>query len=198
MLVTTDAIVLSLQPQSDKAHVLHAYTRAGGRVNYKVYGIGRKHPIGLYTPLSLIQITASCPPNGVPTLKETTLSPFTSHHSPFTDDPYKRTIALFISEILYHVLRHPMPDEPMFEFLVHAVQELDETAEPQNFHLQFLIDFAAELGFAIPETTNPLISNPKTRKARQETLRTLCNYFSEHVETFQTPRSLDVLMEVFD
>ena len=26
----------------------------------------------------------------------------------------------------------------------------------------------------------------------------LCRYFEEHVETWQNPRSLDVLMEVFD
>jgi hypothetical protein len=70
MSVTTDAIVLSLQPHSDKAHVLHAYTRAGGRVNYMVYGLGRKHPIGMYMPFSLIQITASNDPLKPPTVKE--------------------------------------------------------------------------------------------------------------------------------
>ena len=194
MLLTTDAIVLSLQPCSDKAHLLHAYTRAGGRVNYKVYGIGRKHPIGLYTPLSLIQLTASCPPNGVPTLKEATLLPASLPLSPFISDPYKRTIALFVSEVLYHVLRHPMADEPMFDFLVQAVQELDKTEEPQNFHLQFLVSFAAKLGFAMPEE----IPLPRTRVERQEQLKQLCAYFSEHVDSWSEPRSLPVLKEVFD
>ena len=37
---TINAIVLSLQPHSDKAHILHAYTREHGRVNYMVYGVG--------------------------------------------------------------------------------------------------------------------------------------------------------------
>ena len=45
MLATTDAIVLSLQPYSDKAHVLHAYTRAGGRFSFRVYGICGPHMI---------------------------------------------------------------------------------------------------------------------------------------------------------
>lgn len=45
MLTTTEAIVLSLQPYSDKAHILHAFTRAGGRVNYVVYGLGRKKKV---------------------------------------------------------------------------------------------------------------------------------------------------------
>ena len=57
MYSTTDAIVLSLQPHSDKAHVLHAYTRAGGRVNYMVYGLGKKNAAGKYTPLSIVQLT---------------------------------------------------------------------------------------------------------------------------------------------
>lgn len=192
MLTTTDAIVLSLQPHSDKAHILHAYTREGGRVNYKVYGLGRKNTSGKYSPLSILQLTTD----------EHSIRTAQLSFVPATiiSDPYKRTIALFISEILFHVLRHPMTDEPMFEFLSDTIQALDQTSEPQNFHLQFLMDFAAKLGFAIPEE-NPLTlssTHPLTRKARQEALRALCDYFAEHVETWQTPRSLDVLMEVFD
>ncbi len=190
MLTTTDAIVLSLQPHSDKAHMLHAYTRAGGRVNYMVYGLGRKHPIGMYSPLSLIQITANHDSIKPPTIKEATLlSTFN-----FQLSPYKRTIALFLAEVLYHVLRHPMPDEPMYEFIRLSVQALDQSEEPQNFHLAFLVGLAAKLGFEMEEEL-PL---PHSRKERQEALQTLCNYFEEHVETWQTPRSLDVLMEVFD
>ena len=214
MLLTTDAIVLSLQPHSDKAHVLHAYTRAGGRVNYMVYGLGRKNAIGKYMPLSLIQITADHPVSGLPTLREaSSLTAQRSYSNAVLQqrgltgaaDPSKQAISLFIAEVLYHVLRHPMTDEPMFDFLAQAIQALDVTDEPQNFHLQFLADFAAKLGFAIdpadpsnPLISNPLIFSPKTRQERQKQLRALCNYFEEHVETWQTPKSLDVLMEVFD
>lgn len=194
MLSTTDAIVLSLQPHSDKAHVLHAYTRAGGRINYMVYGLGRKNASGKYTPLSLVQLTTD--DRSVRTA-QLTYVPRT-----LVTDPYKRTVALFISEILHTVLRHPMTDEPMFDFLTQAVQALDETDEPQNFHLQFMVSFAAKLGFAIPEDENFQASafsfQPITRAERQRTLRALCAYFAEHVETWQEPRSLDVLMEVFD
>lgn len=196
MLSTTDAIVLSLQPHSDKAHVLHAYTRAGGRVNYMVYGLGRKHAIGMYTPFSLLQITADHTPSRPPTLKEAV--PLTAN--PLTVNPYKNAIALFLSEVLYHVLRHPMADEPMFDFIAQAVRELDQCEEPQNFHLRFMTGLAAKLGFALPEE-HPLIrssAHPLTRKARQDALRAICTYFEEHVETWEAPRSLDILIEVFD
>ena len=199
MLSTTDAIVLSLQPHSDKAHLLHAYTRAGGRINYMVYGLGRKNAAGKYSPLSIVQLTTD----------ERSVRTAQLNYVPrtLTTDPYKRTIAIFISEVLYHVLRHPMADEPMYDFIAQAVEQLDRTDEPQNFHLAFLVGLASKLGFAIPEDS-PLYTlhrtpytvhpTPYTRKQRQEALRALCHYFEEHVETWKTPRSLDVLMEVFD
>ena len=148
MLTTTDAIVLSLQPQSDKAHILHTYTRAGGRVNYRVYGLGRKNTAGKYSPLSVLQLTTDG--TSVRTA-QLTYVPAT-----LTTDPYKRTIALFLSEVLHHVLRHPMTDEPMYDFIAKSIEELDRTDEPQNFHLHFLTDFAAMLGFAIPLNHSPL------------------------------------------
>ena len=193
MLHTTDAIVLSLQPHSDKAHILHTYTRAGGRINYMVYGLGKKNSSGKYTPLSIVQLTTD--ERSIRTA-QLTFVPTT-----ITTDPYKRTIALFISEVLHNVLRHPMEDAPMYDFIAEAIRELDQTDEPQNFHLQFLVNFAAKLGFEIPEdnTLYTIHHTPNyTRKARQEALRSLCAYFAEHVETWQAPKSLDILMEVFD
>jgi hypothetical protein len=151
-----------------------------------VYGIGRKNTSGRYNPLSILQLTTD--ERSIRTA-QLTFVPRT-----IDTDPYKRTIALFISEVLYHVLRHPMSDEPMFDFIAQSIQELDETDEPQNFHLSFLIGLAAKLGFAMSEEL-PL---PQTRRERQKQLRALCAYFEEHVETWKTPRSLDVLMEVFD
>jgi recombinational DNA repair protein (RecF pathway) len=151
-----------------------------------VYGIGRKNTSGRYNPLSILQLTTD--ERSIRTA-QLTFVPRT-----IDTDPYKRTIALFISEVLYHVLRHPMSDEPMFDFIAQSIQELDETDEPQNFHLSFLVGLAAKLGFAMSEEL-PL---PQTRTERQKQLRALCAYFEEHVETWKTPRSLDVLIEVFD
>ena len=198
MLSTTDAIVLSLQPHSDKAYILHTYTRASGRVNYMVYGLGRKHAIGLYTPLSLLSITAEYPSSSrPPTLKEATrLAGASPAEESGGNIFYRQSVALFLSEVLYHTLRHPMADEPMFDYLAQAVQALDDSP---NFHLQFLVGFAAQLGFAIDEEKQPqLVRLPQTRAERQEQLRLLCDYFSEHVETWVEPRSLEVLTEVFN
>ncbi len=196
MLTTTDAIVLALQPHSDKAHILHAYTRTGGRVNFMVYGLGRKHAAGIYTPLSLIQLTADHDASGPLTVRSAQLA-FTPRT--IANDPYKRTIALFLSEVLYHTLRHPMPDEEMFDFIAEAVPLLDRDNNPGNFHLQFLISFAAKLGFAIdPEQHPELYTLPANRAQRQTQLRKMCAYFAEQVDTWTEPRSLEVLTEIFD
>lgn len=185
MLLTTDAIVLSLQPHSDKAHTLHAYTRTGGRVNYMVYGLGKKNTSGKYSPLSIVQLTTD--------ERSVRTAQLTYVPTNLTTDPNKRAIALFLSEVLFHVLRHPMVDEPMFDFLAQAIQQLDQIEQPQNFHLDFLKGLSEKLGFGIPE-----VENARTRAERQKVLQALCQYFEEHVETWQTPKSLDVLMEVFD
>ena len=207
MLATTEAIVLSLQPYSDKAHVLHAYTRAYGRVNYMVYGLGRKHAIGLYTPFTLLQLTADYPPaasSKPPTLKEASRSGRYTRIDGGTD-AVRQSIALFLSEVLYHTLRHPMSDEPLFDFIASYTQLLwqEDTnacpAELSNLHLLFLIGFAAHLGFAIDEKEQPqLVRPPISRPARQKQLRELCRYFAEHVDTWVEPRSLDILTEIFD
>ena len=200
MLITTEAIVLSLQPHSDKAHILHTYTRASGRTNYMVYGLGRKHSAALYTPFSLLQITAEHPSPASqrpPTLREAV--PLCARRAALTPNPYKQTIALFLSEVLYHTLLHPMEDPEMFHFLRSAVLLLDEEPEPQNFHLQFLIGLAERLGFAIDEQEHPeLVRIPASRTERQKQLRQLCNYLSANIGSWQQPRSLDVLTEIFD
>ena len=87
-----------------------------------------------------------------------------------------------------------MADEPMFDYIADSIEELENCSEPQNFHIAFLIGLAAKLGFAM-EHEPPL---PNSRQERQKTLRELCSYFAEMVETWQEPKSLDILMAVFD
>ena len=205
MLQTTDAIVLALQPQSDKAHLLHAYTRAGGRTNYKVYGLGKHHSAGLYMPFSLVRITADYPPAAsakLPSVRE--VVPIGNGQSVTGNQIYKQTVRLFVSEVLFRTLRHPMPDEQLFDFLAAAVNHMtsldeDDQEEIANFHIVFLVSLAAQLGFAIDDNRHPeLLCLPQTRTERQRQLLLLCNYFAEHIDTWQHPKSLDVLTEIFN
>ncbi|MGN0236046.1 MAG: DNA repair protein RecO [Paludibacteraceae bacterium] len=189
------AIVLSLQPYSDRAHILHTYTREQGRMNYMVYGLGKKKSQALYAPLSLLDIAVSPSTKALPAVKEAHLAfvPQRLH-----TDMRRQTVALFIAEVLYRTLRHPMADEALFDFAAATVRLLDCTEQPENIHLAFLVRLAEQLGFAISEETHPeLLALPSGRQARQQQLRGLCDYFARHIEGWQVPLSLDILTEVF-
>ena len=202
MLITTKAIVLNLQRYSDRSHILHTYTQTSGRINFMVYGAGsKKKSAALFAPLSLIEITADIRPDRpVPTLKEAHLLRAANPQSAALATQLKsNAVSLFLAELLYGTLRHPMPDESMFRFLENSLSLLDSTTAVENFHTSFLLGFAAALGFAVNENEHPdLLRVPVSRADRQLLLRQLCNYYALHLDDFRTPLSLDVLIEVFD
>jgi DNA repair protein RecO (recombination protein O) len=114
-------------------------------------------------------------------------------------DIQRQCVAIFIAEILKSTLVHPMSDQPLFEWLCEIVKRLDTDEDISNLHLHFLIEYATYLGIGIDETEYPnLYEAPTSRKERQERLRALCLYYGEHIEDFRSPKSLDVLMEIFD
>ena len=198
--MTTDtAIVLSLQRHSDRAHILHTYTRSSGRVNYLVFGLSSKRkPAAQYAPLSLIEITAdNRPDRPLPTLKEANFQGV--HPANLTNSAYRETVALFISEVLYRTLRHPMQDEALFRFLEATVRDLYSAEDIHNVHVRFLIGLASTLGFGINEEEHPfLMRTAVSREDRQLQLHQLCEYLAEHIDNFEIPLSLDILSEVFD
>lgn len=197
MLTTTEAIVLSLQPYSDKAHILHAFTCAGGRVNYMVYGIGRKKSAAQYAPLSLVELTADVQPNRqFQTLRQARLL-YTPTQLP--TDLRRQTVAMFLAEVLFRTLRHPLEDPALFDYLAAVVRELDTAPDPENLHIRFLVGLATLLGFGIDAEAHPeLLRIPSTRQERQQQLQALCNYFADQIDDWQPPHSLDVLMELFN
>ena len=197
MVQTTEAIVLNLQRHTDRAQIVHAYTRAGGRVNYMVYGAGsKKKPAAVYHPLSLIEITASVTPNMPPVVQEARLLYVPRDQ---TADLRRQSVSLFIAEMLFRTLRHPMTDEAMYDFVAHCAREVWEADDIENVHLRFLIGFATALGIGINEETDAaLLVPPCTRHERQTQIRNLCRYYHEHLDDFTEPKSLDVLMELFD
>lgn len=192
----TAAIVLSMTKYSDRGSIVHFYTAAHGRMQYMAYG--NKHK-GVLHPLSIVQLTSSRR-NNAPTQIES-LSSATLLYTPqrIITDVDRQCVAMFIAEILLHTLRHPMSDQPLFNWLCKVIQELDQTIDIRNLHLKFLIEYATFLGIGIDDTEHPeWFVAPTNRSERQQRLRELCTYYEEHIEDFRSPKSLDILMEVFD
>lgn len=231
MKITTEAIVLHLSKYSDKAAIVHTYTRKYGRMTYMLYGISgkkRSQLVSATEPLSLVEIEATHSiGREIQTLNAISLSYIRNSANEFK----KKAVSMFISEILYRTLSHPEPDEILFDFLSNAVRSLDSTDDSENFHLRFMLQYTYFLGimpsldeqgkmldiatglmvceheaedcFNVKETETlvRLMNEDKIeigRRERQSLLDKLCMYYECHLTDFFTPKSLDVLKEVFD
>lgn len=190
------AIVLSLTKYSDTGNIVHFYTLEHGRMQYAVYGNKLK---GILRPLSIIDFT-STKRNNAPA-QMGTLSSAALLYTPqrLSTDVQRQCVAMFMAEVLVSTLRHPMSDQPLFDWLCEVIQHLDKDDNITNLHIQFLIEYANFLGIGIDDTEySEWFTMPSSRAERQQRLRALCLYYSEHIEEFSTPKSLDVLIEVFD
>ena len=194
-----EAIVLGLIRHTDKASVLRCYTRAHGRINYIVYG-SRQRLAGVCNPLSVVDITVAgkIDPAGttMPVVKEMTL---TYVPQQLNTDVRRQSVALFMAEILSNLLVHPLGDEQLYAFLCDTVTDLDRAEDIADVHLRFLRTLCTYMGFTISEEEHlDLLAQPRTRDERQSLLKALCTYIEENADGFRAPKSLDVLMELFD
>lgn len=190
------AIVLSLTKYSDTGSITHLYTAEQGRMQYAVYGNKYK---GILRPLSIVDFTTTKRKNAPQQMGSLSSASLLYTPQLLATDVRRQCVAMFIAEILSTTLRHPMSDQPLFDWLCEVIQHLDTDTDISNLHLHFLIEYATHLGIGIDDTEHPYwYQAPTSRQERQQRLRALCLYYSEHIEEFTTPKSLDVLMEVFD
>ena len=190
------AIVLTTNKYSDTGSIVHLYTPDQGRVQCVVYGNKLK---GVLRPLSIIEYSSSRR-NNAP-LQMQTLSSASLVYTPTTlsYDVLRQCVAMFIAELLTYTLRHPMSDQPLFDWLCNCINKLDKEEDISNLHIEFLLDYAVYLGIGIDEEEHPdWYSQPTSRIERQERLRELIAYFQEHIDDLPTIKSLDVLIEVFN
>lgn len=190
------AIVLNITRYSDTGSIVHLYTAENGRMQYAVYGNKLK---GVLRPLSVIEYT-STRRNNAPTQMGTLSSASLLYPlQRLTIDVQRQCVAMFVAEVLASTLRHPMSDQPLYDWLCEVIQHLDQDEEISNLHLRFLLDYATHLGIGIDDTEHPeWFMAPSNRSERQQRLRELIAYYEEHIEDFRAPKSLEVLIEVFD
>ena len=190
------AIVLTTTKYSDTGSIVHLYTPNQGRVQCVVYGNKLK---GVLRPLSIIEYSSS-KRNNAP-LQMQTLSSASLVYSPtlLSYDVLRQCVAMFIAELLTYTLRHPMSDQPLFDWLCNCIYKLDKEEDISNLLFEFLLDYAVYLGIGIDEEEHPdWYSKPLSRIERQERLRELIAYFQEHIDDLPAIKSLDVLIEVLN
>lgn len=190
------AIVLNTTKYSDTGSVVHLFTAEHGRMQYAVYGNKYK---SLLQPLNIIELTANKRQNAPQQMGNLSSAALAYTPKQLNCDVQRQCVAMFVAEILLLTLRHPMSDEPLYNWLCKLIMSIDQADDISDVHLGFLLDYANFLGIGIDEAEHAeWFVAPKSRQERQKRLREMMLYYSEHIEEFSTPKSLDVLIEVFD
>ncbi|MBQ3730715.1 MAG: DNA repair protein RecO, partial [Muribaculaceae bacterium] len=141
-------IVLNTIRYSDKHNIVHIYTDVHGLMSFAV-PLGKTQAArmrnALLMPLSLVDMEAATRHG-----RELAVMREVRRNYPLATiygDPVKNAIALFISELLAHVIQEPEGNEPLFRYIEQSVQLLEQMpGQVANFHICFLYHLGAHLG----------------------------------------------------
>ena len=144
-------IVLNTVKYGDSSMVAQLLTDVGGRCSYMVQGVrssrGRGSKAALLQPMFAVEF------EGLESSKmdmhrfRELRSGIVLQSTPF--DVRKSTMALFMAEALYRLVRESEPNEALFDFVWGSVEALDVMEEGvANFHLWFLANLSRFLGFS--------------------------------------------------
>lgn len=146
MLCKTRGIVLHSIPYNDKYSIIYMYTEAFGRASYLVArSRGKKSSVSkaLFMPLSVVEMEVEhLNKRDLHRIRETKLC------YPLTDvfcNPVKNILALFLSEILFRVVKETEPDSRLFEYLFESIQLLELSDKGWRI---FIWSFAATLALS--------------------------------------------------
>lgn len=143
-------IVLHTLKYGDTSLVAYLLTDVGGRRSYMVQGVrsrnGHGSKLSLLQPMFPVEFEGlESPRQQMDRFKELRAG-FTLQSLPF--DVRKSTMALFMAESLYRLVRESEPNDPLFEFVWNSTAALDALEEGvSNFHLWFLANLSRLLGF---------------------------------------------------
>ncbi|MFI3280576.1 MAG: DNA repair protein RecO [Rikenellaceae bacterium] len=144
-------ILLSTVKYGDNSLVAQLLTDVGGRQSFMVQGVrstrGRGSKLALFQPFFALEFEGVQPTRGELHRFSEVRSGITLRRTPF--DIRRSTIALFIAEVLYRLVKESEPNEQLFNFVWGSVEALDTLDEGvANFHLWFLAHLSRFLGFS--------------------------------------------------
>lgn len=143
-------IVLHTLKYGESSMVVFMLTDTLGRQNYMIQGVrsakGRGNKAALFQPMFVVDFVGlESTKMQMHRMKEVR-SAVTLCSVPF--EARKSAIALFMSEVLYRLVRDVEPESPLFDFVCGSVAALDALDEGvANFHLWFLVRLSHHLGF---------------------------------------------------
>ncbi len=143
-------IVLHTLKYGDSSLVVHLLTDERGRQSYMVQGVrsrsGRGSKMGLFQPVFPVELEGAETAHGEMHRFREVRAGFALQSIPF--DVRKSTLALFMAEVLYRLVRECEPNRELFEFVWQSVEALDALEDGvADFHLWFMANLSRYLGF---------------------------------------------------
>ena len=215
MVTATELIVLHTTKVGENSIVVHALSKEYGRRGFLVRGAG-KRMMSLLLPLNILEAEVT------ESTKSTLLSArnLTARHSllGIRNNIFKNSMTMFMSEVLYRVVKDGSLEEGLYEWCERSILLLDAIQEDfSNFHLRFLLELTVALGFS-PEARDlqPFVGEhyqivdqmmresfvqtmliPLNGQLRNEIAEEVLRYIEYHTESSVNVNSLKVLRDLF-
>ncbi|MGN0202378.1 MAG: DNA repair protein RecO [Candidatus Cryptobacteroides sp.] len=210
-----ELIVISHTKFGDNSIVLHTLSREYGRRGFLVR-VSPRTAMALFLPLNILEAEVTENPKSELWFARnfTCISPLNGIRSSL----YKNTMSLFMSEVLFRVVREQSSGDTLADWLKGQILTLDALeGDFSNFHLLFLLGLCSALGFSPGmEDLSPFVGEmyrsvedlltkpfeeallvPMSGAGRNEVAESILKYIAHHTESRVNVRSLSVLRDVF-
>ena len=216
MVKDTELIILHTTKFGENSLVVHTLSRDYGRRSFLIRGVGKKSGMSLFLPLTLLEADV------VESSKSTlyTAKNLVARHPlmGIRNSVYKNSITMFMSEVLFRIVREGTYEQGLYEWCEKNILLLDAMQEDfSNFHIRFLLELTIALGFS-PEAKDllPFVGDhyavveqfmklpfadsmliPLTGPVRNEIAEEILRYIEFHTESAVNINSLKVLRDLF-
>ena len=213
---SSEFILLHTTGFGEKSIVLHTLSKDYGRKGLFIKNISRRSVTSMFFPLGIMEADiCETSGSGLFTARNPSLRyPLTG----LRNNLRKSAISMFISEVLYRVVREGARDNALYGMCEKNILLLDALENDfSNFHLYFLLEFIIALGFSPePGDLEPFVREnrdlladfmkrpfseamlvPMTGDVRSSLAESLLKYIEFHTEAAVNVNSLKVLHEVF-
>jgi len=215
MAEVTEFIVLHTTKVGESSLVVHTISRDYGRRGFLVRSVGKK-AMSLFLPLNVLEaeIVESSKSNLYTARNLVLRHPLTG----IRNDIFKNSMTMFISEVLYRVVKEGVNEDGLYEWCEKSILILDAMeTDFSNYHIRFLLELAVALGFS-PESRDlqPFVGDhyptverfmqmpfaesmliPLNGPVRNEIAEEILRYIEFHIDSTLKINSLKVLRELF-
>ena len=212
---STSLILLHTTKFGENSMVLHTLSKEYGRRSFVVRSLNKKM-MSMLLPMNILEVTvADSGKSGLLPVRNLMVScPLMGIRS----NLYKNTMTMFLSEVLYRVVKEGTDEPGLYEWCEKQIMLLDAIeTDFSNFHIRFLLELAIALGFSPKiDDLRPFLGDnqfiiekfmstsfaesmlvPMSGFLRNEICEGVLRYIEYHSESTLTINSLKVLRELF-